>query len=675
VGVAAAAVVLAVVAVRWRTVAAERAATSAPWGSPVPDSTVRVAVFPFAVLDGAHAEEGDAVALLLAAGIDGTAGVRVVDARSFISATAPRAVLDPTAVRPLARARGAHFFVIGEVVQEGERLRLTGALYPVAGGVEPQATVRASGTAASLMSLADSLSWQLLAARGAGQPGRLASAASRGTASLDAFRAYLDGERSFRRGRFGEAISAFRRAVAIDSSFALAYYRLSVVADWAAMGGEAEGAREQAVAHSARLPERERLLIAADGQWWRGETADAERLVQHALQLYPDDPQAAYQLGEIIFHSGPAIGQAPTDARPLFARAVALEPQNLEAIAHLARIEMVRGHLAEADSLVRRVQALHPGPHRIVEELELMVAMAHGAAAEARPAVVAGRRPGDELPLYLAAWRLAAYTGRSDQAAEFARWLAERSANPQYRMRSRLRLGEFALDAGRLDDALREASDPPLGPGWLLGFRAWLVALPFSGADRRTLAAYADSLGAWRRVAPPAGITADEADANGATPGLADYPAALLALRLGDTIAARRHAAKLARAGSTAEERSLARGLAHGIEAELAWAGHQPAAALAAFDSAMAVIPLRYRLDVFGGSMALQRYRRAFLLRELGRESDARRWLATFDGSDSAGERPFHRPVALARSAWAQSARRPPARRDVERLAVHDRPR
>ena len=49
------------------------------------------------------------------------------------------------------------------------------------------------------------------------------------SATKEAFR-YLEGERRYRHGAYGDALESFRLAVAADTLFALAYYRVSVMA-------------------------------------------------------------------------------------------------------------------------------------------------------------------------------------------------------------------------------------------------------------------------------------------------------------------------------------------------------------------------------------------------------------------------------------------------------------
>src|SRR4029077_4755733 len=83
------------------------------------------------------------------------------------------------------------------------------------------------------------------------------------TSSLAAYKAYLDGEAAMRVGRADSALIAFQQATTLDTAFALAYYRLSAAAEWANRGALAVRAAQQAVRHSTRLAEHDRLLLQA----------------------------------------------------------------------------------------------------------------------------------------------------------------------------------------------------------------------------------------------------------------------------------------------------------------------------------------------------------------------------------------------------------------------------
>src|SRR5207245_10135615 len=113
------------------------------------------------------------------------------------------------------------------------RLRIQAEMYD---GVETplrsDAITRASveGETTEVLQLVDRLSADLLANRRRGPAFRLTETAARTTRSLAALKAYLDGPRDLRLGKLDSAIGGFQHAIAEDSSFALAEYRLAVAA-------------------------------------------------------------------------------------------------------------------------------------------------------------------------------------------------------------------------------------------------------------------------------------------------------------------------------------------------------------------------------------------------------------------------------------------------------------
>jgi Flp pilus assembly protein TadD len=142
----------------------------------------------------------------------------------------------------------------------------------------------ADGEQDSLSSLVDQLTAQLLGLKAGVEQGRLAGLTS---TSLPAVNAYLRGKALFRRGRFGEAEQAFREAVEIDSTFAVAALALSgsVGTDgdergmhlaWTYRNKLSPADRASAEARAAKLPQR----IATDERiaaWVAAAAANPER--------------------------------------------------------------------------------------------------------------------------------------------------------------------------------------------------------------------------------------------------------------------------------------------------------------------------------------------------------------------------------------------------------------
>src|SRR5690606_8968686 len=205
--------------------------------------------------------------------LDGVAGLRAVDPRAVIRA-AGDTPLDDRASAEFARRFGASYFILGDVVEAGGRLRVTAALHRV-GDAAPVARASAQGRADALFEVVDSLTVSLLTAWGAADS-RVSGLAARTTTSLPALRAWLDGEAALRALRFEEALAAYRRAVEADSAFALAWYRLSIMAEWLVQSDLAHESAERAVRLAGRLPARDSLLLHAMRAGRRGDIETAE---------------------------------------------------------------------------------------------------------------------------------------------------------------------------------------------------------------------------------------------------------------------------------------------------------------------------------------------------------------------------------------------------------------
>jgi tetratricopeptide (TPR) repeat protein len=330
---------------------------------------VRVAVLPFSVQGGdSVVPVGAAVVEMLSASLDG-ADVEPVEPGS-VRAWAKR---DRATAKPdddagdagdAARGLRADAYVTGELTTVGGRLRINARWYAVRarglvghGGDSLVARASAEGDPAHAFALVDRIAAELLADRHTGSGARLARAAAEETASLAAFKAYLAGEQELQLGDYARAIDEFRRAVAADSAFALAHYRLSVAADWAGRDAVAIAEADAAARFAPRLRERDRALVLALAAVRHGDYGAAEARYSALVDDYPDDVEAWFQYGELLFHANPLRGRSATEARRAFEQVRRLDPGNEEALVHLARVEAVDGRRPAVDSLVSRLLA------------------------------------------------------------------------------------------------------------------------------------------------------------------------------------------------------------------------------------------------------------------------------------------------------------------------------
>ncbi|MCH9015138.1 MAG: protein kinase [Gemmatimonadetes bacterium] len=350
-------------------------------GAPAADvSPTTVAVLPFSVSGGDDfGYLSEAMVSLLSTKLDGAGDLRSVDPRTLLSVAAREFGnrLDPQQGRRLAQRFGAGIYIMGDVVEAGGRLRITASVYETDGDAVPVAEATADGGSEELFTLVDELASQLLVSLAGGPGARVTRIAGVTTSSLPAFKAYLEGESAFRNGNFGDAVEAFQRAVAIDTMFALGYYRLSVAAEWDLHRDKSVQAAERASELAARLPNRDRRLLEALRLLRRGRHGEAEARYRSLVASYPDDVEAWLELGEVLFHSNSLHGRSFTESREPFERVLTYEPNHGTAMIHLARIAAYEKRLDDLDSLAGVELALYPEGDRALE-IEALRGLSHG---------------------------------------------------------------------------------------------------------------------------------------------------------------------------------------------------------------------------------------------------------------------------------------------------------
>lgn len=233
-----------------------------PRGSPAqPDARV-VAVGRIAhYTQGGLGGMGRPLADMLATNLARAPGVRVISSARMYELLGERASASDTSgtqVVTAARQAGATELIDGALYDVGpEHFRLDLRRVDLASGAVLQAyTIQAP----DLFTLADSGTGRLVDDLGGKAPtGSLADVSTR---SVEAYRAYEAGLRTYYEGHLPEAEKLFAEAVAKDSTFAMAQYYYSLAN---ASGSRAEGSTrmQRAVELAERASDRERLLIRA----------------------------------------------------------------------------------------------------------------------------------------------------------------------------------------------------------------------------------------------------------------------------------------------------------------------------------------------------------------------------------------------------------------------------
>jgi tetratricopeptide (TPR) repeat protein len=228
----------------------------------------------------------------------------------------------------VAKETGARYAVVGNAVGAGGDVRFGAEVYDVASG-RRVGQGRVVSDPDSVVAVTDRLSIEVLRAVAGGRAGAIpaVSLAQVATSSLPAMKAYLEGEHLYRSGRFGAAVGAFERAVEADSTFALAWSRLSEAYGWAESieSDLGEHAIERAARLADRLPAREAVLVRGEMALLRGDLAGIEP-VRQATRRFPDDAEAWFILGDLAFRLGAQALIGPEEAERAIQRAVQLDP-------------------------------------------------------------------------------------------------------------------------------------------------------------------------------------------------------------------------------------------------------------------------------------------------------------------------------------------------------------
>lgn len=614
-----------------------------PSGRGVADEVLpdRVAVLPFVVRGSAEfAYLGDGMAEILGTTLDGVGAIRTADPHAVLSFVRENRLdpADPAAGRRAAERFSAGRYILGSIVESGRRIHVQATLYRADGSIEARAAAGA-GEDAEFFVMVDELTRRLLVPRFDPDEERLTRLAVTTSSSLTALKAYLEGESRYRAGEFGGATEAFRRATREDSTFALAWYRMAVAAEWAFQPHDAAIAVERAVRLSDRLPERDRMLLVGWDAYARGEDERAEAMYRRILDERPEEIEAWLQLGEIRFHYAPSRGRTIADSRAAFERVLALDPSHEGARIHLARVVAQSGDVTALEAHLARLVGRDPGSQAAFE--------ARGLRAFAARDTTAARQLAAELlreDSYIALGVLMGqfHVGDVGGIEWGAELLAEPSRPLEVQTAGRAIRALVLLATGRRAAAVAavaevEAIDPLRGSE----LRALVATLPFVDVRREELAAAQAALERSSAVFEESFFLPDH---DRVRPLLHAYLRGLLSAGLGEAAAADSRARELERMAAPASDPELSRDLARGIRAEIHRRAGRASAALAVLDSIRE--PDHYELVLPSPfhPRARERFLRARLLEDAGRLAEAGDLYAA-TGNRSLYDLPYRAPV------------------------------
>ncbi|MGB5872210.1 MAG: protein kinase [Bacteroidota bacterium] len=313
-------------------------------------------------------------------------GLRVVSMAKVLDAIrkvegASGGRFDASIATDAARLAGAEVMLVGQVLQSDERLLLTAELVDVESGDALGTLKKDVGSKAEMFSLAEAIAEEVRSSLGAGSeqwsaaPGDLAR---RLTSSPDAYRQFVVGELAFHQHRFAEASERFSLAIKLDSSFALAYYRLAWAYSW--MGRDLAGidVLKEGLPYLDRLPDRWQTVYVSLMALDREKPEEVRRaydMLTALVESAEEIPDAFNMLGEIAMHNSGYWD--PKRSRNWFGRALELDPTFRIVGLHLQQCNLHADDLGSAKQLVDRLKKESPDDPMVLY-VEILLLMAQG---------------------------------------------------------------------------------------------------------------------------------------------------------------------------------------------------------------------------------------------------------------------------------------------------------
>jgi serine/threonine protein kinase/Tfp pilus assembly protein PilF len=199
--------------------------------------------------------------------------------------------IDGSVATQVATKAGAKWMLLGNILQIQPQIILTAQLVEVSSG-NAIASQRITGDEGEqIFSLVDKLTVEIkkdlaLPAAAQNEPDRPVRDVT--TQSPEAYRYYLEGIEFFDKLYYNEAERSLRKALEYDSTFAMAYYFLAMMAT----GPEMKELMAKAVKYSDKVSWKEKQYIRGQDAFASGDYSRAVKEAEKIVERYPDEKQA-----------------------------------------------------------------------------------------------------------------------------------------------------------------------------------------------------------------------------------------------------------------------------------------------------------------------------------------------------------------------------------------------
>ena len=265
-------------------------------------------------------------------------------------------------LKAVAAEVGAALAVVGSFQPSADRIRINARVVDAVSG-EALADAKVDGPTEGIFDLQDQVVARFAKDLGMASEKRPSSAVGvRETPSLEAYRAFTEGSlhlESLDLDEMEQAIGDFERAVSLDSRYAPAYTGLASAefAQYETTRSDNVPARQlldRAIAHARHAVELDEglaeahatLALALVSDW---KTSEAFAAAQRAVALEPSNWRHLFRLGHASW------GDARLQAAD---RMLALYPEFAFTHFQMAMVHVARGHLGQAENVLRRGAAV-----------------------------------------------------------------------------------------------------------------------------------------------------------------------------------------------------------------------------------------------------------------------------------------------------------------------------
>ncbi len=196
----------------------------------------------------------------------------------------------------IAREVRAGLVLTGNIVQTEPNIVLSYELFNITNGTVMASRRIMGGEDEDIFSIVDRLSQAVK--EDILTPAEMSSEIDRNlkdltTSSTDAYRHYLEGVDLYQKMYWEQATQSFERALAYDSTFAMAYYYLSITDDHDLI--------YRAEEHSENISFKERSYILARKASIEGDSEKYAEYLEKLLERYPDEKDALLGLGSYYY--------------------------------------------------------------------------------------------------------------------------------------------------------------------------------------------------------------------------------------------------------------------------------------------------------------------------------------------------------------------------------------